>query len=641
MKNTKPLPVTGLDFTDLKLAIKEYIKNQTDFNSYDFEGSNLSMLVDILAYNSQFTSYNINMVANELALETSTFRDNVVSLAKRLGYQPKTYTSSKVGVTISSNNVSGYNYLKIYPGTVVTASNEGKAYVFLTEKTLSTTVTNGTASFANIDLSQGQFLNINYVVDYSDENQRFIIPNAYVDSDSITVTVQGQSYTRKKDILGVGPDSAVFFVDQIQDQKLEVIFGDNVVGRKLENGEVVEIQYISTVGSLANGIKSFLLNCSIYGVASNNTETLLSLNLFNLTVESSSSYGGSEFESIRSIKYNAPRYYSAQKRAVTLDDYEVITRTIYPNIDLLRVVGGEDLDPPEYGKVYISIKPSIGETINNYTKNAIIKELKKYTVGSIVPVIVSPDSIDVILYVTMLFNGANTIKSAEDIRSLVLNAISEYSTLDTVRAFEGIFDNNDLQCKLLDLDESINGAIVRPLLRKIVYPIVNQECKYSFCFRNKLRNISGGYTFSTPDGFYVEGIVGKVYIVDDNSGNLLLKKYIGSKLESLGVVGTVDYETGCFEFTIKPTSDTPINIITKPDSPIVTAPPNTYIQPDVPGEWGGLTIINTSTTTPTADNITNDVTVPSPIPSGTTPTDPNVTVTIDDITPEINPQQCY
>lgn len=350
MKNTKPLPVTALDFTNLKLAIKEYIKNQTDFNSYDFEGSNLSMLVDILAYNSQFTSYNINMVANELALETSTFRDNVVSLAKRLGYQPKTYTSSKVGVTISSDSVAGYDYLKIYPGTVLAATNETKAYSFLTDKTLTTTVVNGSASFSGITLSEGHFLNISYVVDYSDENQRFIVPNAYVDADSIVVTVQGQTYTRKKDILNINPDSTIFFVDQIQDQKLEIIFGDNVVGRKLENGEVVNIQYISNSGSLANGIKSFLLNCNIYGVT-NGTEKALSLNLFTLDVDSVNSYGGSEFESIRSIKYNAPRYYSSQKRAVTLDDYEVITRTIYPNIDLLRVVGGETLDPPEYGKV--------------------------------------------------------------------------------------------------------------------------------------------------------------------------------------------------------------------------------------------------------------------------------------------------
>jgi hypothetical protein len=587
------------------------------------------------------------MVANELALETSTFRDNVVSLAKRLGYQPKTYSCSKVGITISSDIVSEYDYLKIYPGVVVTSSNEGKTYTFLNEKTLTATVNNGSASFSNIGLIEGRFFNITYTVDYSDENQRFIIPNAYIDSDTIRVTVQGEEYLRKKDILNVDPSSKVFFVDQIQDQKLEIIFGDDVVGRKLQNGEVVNIQYVITNGSIANGLRSFSLSSKIYGVKGT-TESILSANLFNLVVESNSSYGGSDFESIKSIKYNAPRYFSSQKRAVTLEDYEVITRTIYPNIDLIRVVGGEDLNPPEYGKVYISIKPAIGETINNYTRNVIVNELKKYIVGSIVPVIVSPDSIDIVLYTTVLIDGSKTVKSAEDVKNVVLNTIGTYSSSPEVRSFEGTYDNNQLICDVNDSDESVTGSVIRPLIRKTITPITNQECKYTFCFYNKLRNTTGKYTFSTPEGFFVQDVVGRVYMVDDNNGNVILKKFVGTQLESLGVVGSVDYETGCFNFTANITSEEPINIFVNPDSPIITAPPNTFLNPQIPGNTGSIGIIDTSTTTPASSDITDDVTVPPPsqttIVSGGNVeiVDPNITATIDDVSPETNTQtQCY
>lgn len=645
MKSTQPLPVTSLDFNDLKLVITEYIKNQTDFNSYNYQGSNLSMLIDILAYNSQLSAYNINMVANELSLETSTFRDNVVSLAKRLGYQPKTYTCSKVGVTLTTTaDVSQFEYLKIYPGVLVSASNEGKAYTFLNEKTLVATISGGSATFSEIPLIEGKYFNITYVVDYSDENQRFIIPNAYIDSDTITVTVQGDSYQRKLDILGVDPSSKVFFVDQIQDQKLEVIFGDDVIGRKLQNGEIVNIQYVQTSGSSANGLKSFSFSGKVYGV-SNGIETQLSANVFQLTIDSDSSYGGSDFESIKSIKYNAPRYYSSQKRAVTLEDYEVLTRTIYPNVDLIRIVGGEDLDPPEYGKVYISIKPSVGETINNYTRDVIVKELKKYTVGSIVPVIVSPESINIILYTTVLMDTSKTVKSTEDIKTIVLQTIQTYATLPEVRSFEGVYDNNILICDINDSDESVSGTIVRPLVQKTVDPVVGQECKYVFCVKNKLRNTSGKYTVSTPVGFSVSGVVGTVYMTDDNNGNIILKKFVGTELESLGVVGSVDYETGCFEFTLNVTSDAPINIFVKPDSPIITAPANTYINVLTPGNTGAVTVIPTGTTSAsTPSNLTGDVEVPIPTvaPSGQeTTTDPNITATIDDVSPEDNPSQCY
>lgn len=647
MKNTRPLPVTSLDFDDLKSVIQEFVKNQTDFNSYNYLGSNLSMLLDILAYNSQFTAYNINMVANELSLETSTFRDNVVSIAKRLGYQPKTYTSSKVNVTLSSSSVSAYDYVKIYPGTVLSSTNEGKTYLFLTNTVLIATVNNGNASFNNIELKEGQFFDITYIVDYNDENQRFIIPNTYVDSDSITVTVQNIPYTRKKDILNINSNSTIFFVDQIQDQKLEVIFGDNIIGRKLENGETLQIKYIITNGSIANGLRNFSINSNIYGIK-NNQETILPGNIFSLTVNSENSYGGSNFESISSIKYNAPRYYSAQNRAVTLDDYEIITRRIYPNIDLIRVIGGESLNPPEYGKVYISIKPTVGEIINNFTRNLILNELRKYTVGSVVPIIISPESINIILFITALFQKSKTTLSEQNIIDLLINAISLYAYSDTIKTFEGTYDNSKLQSELLDTEESISSIIVRPLIKKIIYPNINQECKYSFCLRNKLKNNLEKITFSTPEGFYVNGIAEKVYIVDDNKGNLILKRYIGSKLEPIGVIGNIEYETGCFDFILNISSDTPINIIANPDSTIITAPPNTFLDVSIPGTDGTITIIDRDTYTLSPNDITENIDVPNPIlesdsnnnSNTNSNTNLNLTRTIDDLTPEINPLQC-
>lgn len=342
-----------------------------------------------------------------------------------------------------------------------------------------------------------------------------------------------------------------------------------------------------------------------------------------------------------------PRYSLLQNRAVTLDDYEIITRRIYPNIDLIRVIGGESLNPPEYGKVYISIKPAVGEIVNNFTRNLILNELRKYTVGSVVPIIISPESINIILFITALFQRSKTTLSEQDIIALLINAVSSYAYSDTIKTFEGTYDNSKLQCELLDTEESISSIIVRPLIKKIIYPNINQECKYSFCLRNKLKNNLEKITFSTPEGFYVNGIAEKVYIVDDNKGNLILKRYIGSKLEPIGVIGNIDYETGCFDFILNISSDTPINIIANPDSTIITAPPNTFLDVSVPGTDGNITIIDRDTYTPNPEDITDTIQAPNPIPesdnnnsSSNNNTNLNLTRTIDDLTPEINPLQC-
>jgi len=388
--------ISALEFSQIRESIKNYIKTKTDFKDYDFEGSNLSMLVDILAYNSMYSSYNVNMAANELNLDTSVLRDNVVSHAKRLGYTPNSYTSARIEFNITANNISQYQSIYIPAGPLFSVTQNNKTYTFITrDRYILNTQGVSSATFTNIEVKEGQEFSIRYTVDDSNENQRFFVPNNFVDADSIKISVISDpatnlevEYEKKTSIVGVGPSDKIFFVEEVQDQKYEIIFGDDVIGRKLQNGEVIIIRYVITSGSTANDIAGSQLKFvgTVKGV-NNGVETTIGAVNITSTPLSTKTDGGSEFEPIKSIKYRAPRYYASQQRAVVNNDYESILQNIYANADLVRVVGGETKSPPEYGKVFISIKPKVGSKISPVEKRRIVDEIKTYTVGSITPVI--------------------------------------------------------------------------------------------------------------------------------------------------------------------------------------------------------------------------------------------------------------
>ena len=469
--------ISALEFNQIRESIKNFIRTKTDFQDYDFEGSNLSMLVDILAYNSMYSSYNINMAANELNLDTAVLRDNVVSHAKKLGYTPNSYTSAKIRYNITVNNVSQYQSVNLTPGPIFSVTQNNKNYTFLLrEEITKDTQGNSSVTFEDVEVQEGSQFSIRYTVDESNENQRFFVPNNYVDAESIKVYVVSDpatnlqvEYQRKLSIVGVGAADRIFFVEEVQDQKYEIIFGDDVIGRKLQNGEIVIIEYIVSNGSQGNNITASELkfvgsaigyNLGIPSVIGNVNITTSAL--------SSKADGGSEFEPIRSIKYRAPRYYAAQQRAVVTSDYESILQNIYPNADLVRVVGGETKSPPEYGKVFISIKPKVGSIISPIEKQRIVDEIRPYTVGSITPVIEDAIAFYIQLYIKIIFDEDKSRKNTSTLISLARQIILDYNLDDEFKNFNGVFSTSKLICLLRDIDPTIKFVIVNALFKRTV-----------------------------------------------------------------------------------------------------------------------------------------------------------------------------
>jgi hypothetical protein len=657
--------ISALEFSQIRESIKNYIKTKTDFKDYDFEGSNLSMLVDILAYNSMYSSYNINMAANELNLDTAVLRDNVVSHAKRLGYTPNSYTSARAEFNITVNNVSDYQSVYISPGPLFSVSQNNKTYTFIcTNKLIVNTQGNSSVTFSNVEVKEGREFSIRYTVDDSNENQRFFIPNNFIDVDSIKVSVVSDpstnlevEYQKKTSIVGVSASDNIFFVEEVQDQKYEIIFGDDVIGRKLQNGEEVIIRYVITNGSAANNIITSELKYSgtIKAVNTSGETIVLASNIL-ATPTTPKTDGGSEFEPIKSIKYRAPRYYAAQQRAVVSTDYESILQNIYSNADLVRVVGGETKSPPEYGKVFISIKPKVGTKISAVEKRRISDQIKTYTVGSITPVIEDAIPFYIILSVNIIYDKNRTKNDAATLMTLVNEQISNYNLDDEFKTFNGVFSSSKLICLIRDIDSSIKFVVIKPFFKRIVELYNNLLYNYKLQFYSKIKNnIEKKYTVIS-DPFCVKGYNEPVFLaafgdkfasyninecaIRENSDIYLLNL----KERVIAKVGKINYETGEMNFTIVSCQDTPINIYAVPESPDITTGPDTYPNIEITDvnslDVGDYTNddLNTEATLPTTystplptttvgdplgQNPTNDI-------PGSTTTNPDGSVTVVD-----------
>lgn len=611
--------ISALEFSQIRESIKNYIKTKTDFKDYDFEGSNLSMLVDVLAYNSMYSSYNINMAANELNLDTAVLRDNVVSHAKRLGYTPTSYTSSVASYNITLNNVSQYQNVYIDAGPLFSVTQNNKVYTYITRErnTLNTSAA-PSVTFNNIIVKEGQEFSIRYVVNNENENQRFFIPNNFVDADSIRVFVISDpstnlevEYQRKSSIIGVSPSDRIFFVEEVQDQKYEVIFGDDVIGRKLQNSEVIIISYVVTNGSAANDIATSQLKFigTVKGVLANTQEE--SIQPVNIVLEAlaTKTDGGSEFEPIKSIKYRAPRYYASQDRAVVTSDYESLIQNIYANSDLVRVVGGETKSPPQYGKVFISIKPKIGDKITTKEKIRIQNELKSYVVGAVTPVVLDAIPFTIQLFVNIIYDKNKTTKTRETLINSAKQIIDNYNLDDEFKNFNGIFSSSKLICLIRDIDPSIKFVVLKTLFKRIIDLYENVYYKYELNYYTKLKsNIDTRYTL-VSEPFCVKGYNEPLFLVAfsnsasgcdvQKSGNIYLSTY---KKRIIAQVGKIDYETGKIEFSITSCQDTPINIYVIPENPDITTASDTY---------------------PTTETIqTEFITVPEATPDDYDPTQP-------------------
>ncbi len=543
-----------LDFGNIKTALKEYMRSQTDFTDYDFEGSALAQLIDVLAYNTYYTAFNTNMVVNEMFLDSATLRDNVVALAKQLGYRPKSATASRAVVTstLSYTSPNAPATALLRRGKAFTALFDNTVYQYSVLDDVRVPVNNGIATMENVEIFSGNIVTDYHTVNSTLRNQRFLINNLNTDTTSIRVKVfeSAQSsafelYDYAENILNVDPGSKVFFLTEIEDENYEIQFGDGIFGRKLENGEYVEISYLTTPGPVTNGAKVFSFN----GVLEDPSVTNQNLNAVSITVTSlttiEASAGGENSESLDRIKFNAAKNYATQDRAVTAEDYKAIVRNLYPSVADITAFGGEEDSPPEYGVVKIVIKPKYATTLTSYTKKDLGTKLKKYSVASVTPKIVDPS----ILYVEMdskIYYDTNlTTYKSDKIKSIVIKNIEDYIELSDTEKFNGKYRYSKFTGVIDDADTSVMSNLTSIEMRKDFYPALNSKFYYQICFKNPVVSDDDPTIRST--GFTVREYPLDTVYIEDRKGKLVLYKLdsvTGDKQVLNAKLGDIDYETG-------------------------------------------------------------------------------------------------
>ena len=542
MANSK-LIVSDLDFNDIKSNLKRFLQSQSQFQDYDFEGSGLSILIDILSYNTHYMAYLANMSTNELYLDSADIRNNIVSLAKMLGYTPNSPRAPKSSINIVVNNGTGTS-ITMAKGTVFTTTLGDTTYQYINNEDITTTPVDGVFTFSNVTLYEGTLVKFKYTVDETDVDQKFIIPNANADTSTLKVTVQNSAtdttattYSLSSGYSGVASDSKVYFIQESTDGKFEVYFGDGVTGQKLSNGNVVILEYIVTNKTESNGAKTFGLQGSIGGF----TDVSITTN--------SVSQGGAESEDNESVKFNAPLNFAAQDRAVTTTDYETLVKDIYPNALSVSAWGGEDDETPRYGIVKIAIKAGSGATLTDQTKLDIVNGLKKFNVASVKPEIVDPETTSIVLTSTIKYDAKATTKSKDTIKSDVVSTITNYNTT-TLQKFDGVFRHSKLTGLIDNTDASILSNITILKMRKSFTPTINSSTKYDIYYRNGLynphtgHNTAGGGILSST-GFKVANDNNEMFLDDDGNGNV--RRYYlvsGVKTYANETQGTINYTTG-------------------------------------------------------------------------------------------------
>jgi len=582
--------VANLDFEDIKIALKEYLRSQSDFTDYDFDGSALSTLIDTLAYNTYYTAFNANMAVNELFIESATLRDNVVSLAKQLGYRPKSATAptAYVSFTVTYDNPTTDTELILKKGTGFIASYDENIYQYVVQDDVTAQVANNTAIFENVEIKEGSLLVNTFVVNSASKSQRFILDNEDIDTTTIRVRVYpgggsfNEPYLLADNILGVDSTSKVFFLDEIEDERYEILLGDGVLGRKLENNSRVEVSYLTTNAAESNGVKTFVFSGVLENPNGVTPQTSVSID------SSVAASGGEALETIKKIKYTAPKSFGAQDRAVTAQDYEAIVRKIYPATSDIIIFGGEDQDPPEYGKVFIALKPKDASYLTSLTKNNIVAELEKYVVASVEPRIVDPSILFVELSSKIYYNGSSTDQTPSQIRDKVIGAVQNYLDNSDTEKFNGKFRYSKAVGVIDDADRNINSNLTEVTMRKDFYPSLNSTFYYELCFQNAFDTecddpILSSTAFRVTEypnfDVYVEDRAGKIvlYTIDSASGEKVV-------LDS--DIGDIDYVKGelkMYALTIIRGSffDNRISVRVKPLSNDIKAVREVYLDVDV------------------------------------------------------------
>ena len=583
--------VANLDFENIKTSLKEYLRSQNDFTDYDFEGSALATLIDTLAYNTYYTAFNTNMVVNELFIDSATLRDNVVALAKQLGYRPKSATSptAYISFTITYTNATTDTELSLKQGTGFISNYDNVVYNYVSLTDVKAQVINNVATFNNVPIREGTVLTNTFTVNTASKSQRFILDNPNIDTNTVSVKVFpgggtfNEPYLVADNILGVDGNSKVFFLDEVEDQRYEILMGDGVLGKKLDNNTRIDVSYLTTSGPESNGVKSFIFS----GVLEN--ENGVSPNSFTTSILSSvASSGGEEIESTKKIKYTAPKAYGTQDRAVTANDYEAIVRQVYPATSDIIIFGGEDQDPPEYGKVFISLKPTDASYLTSLTKSQIIADLKKYVVASVEPRIVDPSILFVELSSKIYYNSGVTDQTAAQIRDKVISTVQSYLDTSDTEKFNGKFRYSKAVGVIDDADVSINSNLTSVTMRKDFYPQLNSTFYYEVCFQNAFDEDCDDPVLSSTGFRVTEYPNFDVYVEDRNKKIVLyrLDTVTGEKVVLDNDIGDIDYIKGelkMYALTIIQGSffDNRISLRVKPLSNDIKAMREVYLDVDV------------------------------------------------------------
>ena len=579
--------ITDLDFDAVKSNFQTFLSQQSQFTDYNFEGSGMSVLMDLLAYNTHYLAFHANMLANEMFLDSTVIRANAVSHAKSLGYTPSSMTASNATVSISVANVpTSQTSLVMSAGTIFTTSVNDVSYNFVTIADTTSTSATGIFAFDNVKIYEGTRANFQYTVNSSNLEQQFIIPSSNVDTDTLVVRVQESSsdtttttYTLNSDYTTLTSTSTKYFLQEVEDGRFEVYFGDGVSGKKPADGNIVILDYVVTNGSDSDGASAFTAASTIGGYS----------NITVTTVASAS--GGGMSETVDSIKFNAPLKFASQSRAVTPDDYKSILPSIYSNIKSISVWGGEDNDPAVYGQVYISIKPNTGTTLTTTTKNSIISSLKAFNVASVTPVIVDPITLLLELTTTVKYNSTLSEKTNTDIRALAETAISSFNT-NNLQKFDSVFRHSNLLKALDDADPAILSSTVAVKLKRKITPTLNAATKYTISFNNAAYHPTNNHsqTVVESSGFFLSGNTNEQYVDDDGSGVIRTFYLLGGTTKTItnATAGTINYNTGevvltSLNVTSVENTDGTIDITLKPDSNDVIPVRNQVVEIDIVG----------------------------------------------------------
>ena len=515
---------TNLDFNQVKTTLREYLKENSNFTDYDFEGSNLSSILDVLAYNTYITSYNANMVANEVFIDSATLRENVVSLARNIGYLPKSRKAATGVITFfvdTTNITPAPSTLTIKKGPIATSAGGfgNSSFVFSILEDITVPVNDGIAEFNNISIYEGSLLTSNFTYSSRNPSTKFILDNIGIDTELLSVTVKpNQSssrsvkYSRQDSLFEVNPNSTVYYLQESDDERYEVLFGDGLFGKKLEDTNYITVDYIACNGDSANGVGQFSFAGRL--VYSRNAQEYVVTSGISLVTTGLSARGGEEIEGVESIKKFAPRIYASQYRALTANDYESLIPTqIYPETESISVFGGEELVPPQYGKVFISIKPRFGDFIPNLIKENIKKKLKKYSVAGIVPELLDLKYLYLEVNSKIYYN-TNLAPSATFVSSVVQNNVNKYAESSEMNKYGARLKYSKLLKLIDDSHDSITSNITTVSIRRDLRVTLNTFVEYQIGFGNEFHIKSmSGYNIKSS-GISVAGIQETVYVSD-------------------------------------------------------------------------------------------------------------------------------